>query len=342
MSTRRRRLVAAALVLPCLAAAAAIALDSPRSDANTTNDANAAASGNVKICLVPPANRSIELTITVPAAAVQPLLAQTPSYEGVCAAYGPPSALGGGTVRTYAQIEASAPRTVGVTFPRTMLSGLPTAMTDGHHCFDVDGNGQLDPMTECAGGHERELALPTALTQLSGMPLKWALVNWNPHGHGAPGVYDVPHFDFHFYTQPKAERDAIRPGPCGIIVNCEDFARGSIPVPPAYLPADYTDLQMVEVAMGNHLLDQTSPEWNGAPFTRTFIFGSYDGKISFLEPMITHAWLQGLATGQNASGCRPVKQPQAWQIAGWYPQQYCIRYRANRDDLTVSLENFRR
>ena len=34
------------------------------------------------------------------------------------------------------------------------------------------------------------------------MPLKWALLNWNPHGHIPPGIYDRPHFDVHFYMEP--------------------------------------------------------------------------------------------------------------------------------------------
>ncbi|WFE28138.1 hypothetical protein O7623_02710 [Solwaraspora sp. WMMD791] len=329
-----RRLLAATLSASLVAVAAvatSIATGGDASAAHTTT-----------ICLVPSGYRGVEVTVTVPAATAERLLARTPSYAGVCAVYGRPLPLGGATVRTYAQIEGTVPRVIGITFPSSALSGLPTEMTDRHHCFDVDGDGAIQEMTECAGGHERELELPAALRRLPGVPLTWALVNWNPHGHGAPGVYDVPHFDFHFYIQPKAERDAIRPGPCGIIVHCDDFVRGTVPVPPQYLPADYTDLQMVEVAMGNHLLDQTSPEWNGSPFTRTFIYGSYDGRISFLEPMITHSWLQGLVTGQHSSACLPIKQPAAWQVAGWYPQQYCIRYRANRDDLTVSLEDFRR
>jgi len=31
--------------------------------------------------------------------------------------------------------------------------------------------------------------------------------------------------------------------------------------------------------MGNHLLDLTGPEFNKQPFTRTWIYGAYDGKV---------------------------------------------------------------
>jgi hypothetical protein len=34
-------------------------------------------------------------------------------------------------------------------------------------------------------------------------------LNWNPHGHIPPGVYDLPHFDFHFYIEPIEKIFAI-------------------------------------------------------------------------------------------------------------------------------------
>src|SRR5258706_7958626 len=34
-------------------------------------------------------------------------------------------------------------------------------------------------------------------------------VNWNAHGHAPPGLYDIPHFDFHFYKITVAEQKSI-------------------------------------------------------------------------------------------------------------------------------------
>jgi hypothetical protein len=34
-------------------------------------------------------------------------------------------------------------------------------------------------------------------------------MDWEPHGHPPPGVYDVPHFDFHFYMITPEERAGI-------------------------------------------------------------------------------------------------------------------------------------
>lgn len=307
----------------------------------TTPEAAARTSGSVTICLVTADAPTRERTVKVAEWAADVLLKQTPSYAGQCASYGTPSALGNGTVRTYAQVNGSTPQTVGIVFPKSMLTGLPTSMTDGHHCYDVNGDGTVDQHTECVGGHERPLDLPSQLTSLPGMPLKWALVNFNPMGHGPEHIYDTPHFDFHFYTQSKAERDAIRSGPCGLAINCDDYATAIKPLAPQYLPQDYVNNNVAEAAMGNHLIDLNSPEWSSIAFTQTFIYGAYDAKISFLEPMITKAWFEGIAAGVNPSRCWPIKQPQQWQLGGWYPQEYCIDYRANRGDFTVSMKNFK-
>jgi hypothetical protein len=328
---------------PLIASSAAAALlGTAALMAPAASTANAATNTSpVAVCLTGNTSTTNEISVKLPQVAVEPVLQATASYLGPCASYGTPTALGNGNVRTYAQQDSTGkPLSIGFVFPKATLQNLPTTMTDQHHCYDVDGNGTIDEHTECMGGHELPLDLPAALTDTPGVPYKWALMNFNLMGHGPTGIYDVQHFDFHFYVQPKAERDAIRPGPCGLAINCDDFATATKPVPAPYMPAGYIDNGVAEVAMGNHLIDQSSPEWHNQPFTRTFIYGAYDAKISFLEPMITKAWFDGLVAGTNANGCYPIPQPQAWQVAGWYPKDYCLRYRANRGDFTVSMENY--
>ena len=34
-------------------------------------------------------------------------------------------------------------------------------------------------------------------------------IDWNPRGHEPKGIYDKPHFDFHFYMISSEERDKI-------------------------------------------------------------------------------------------------------------------------------------
>ncbi|MEV4611019.1 hypothetical protein AB0K43_00255 [Kitasatospora sp. NPDC049258] len=289
---------------------------------------------------------------TLPAAAAAPVVPAPPADFGSCRAgaaahrpclaLGTPQRLGRGLVRTYGQLDGGRPLAVGILYSEHALDGLPTAMTDGHHCFDIDGDGTIDPMTECVANHEYVLPLPRAVLDLPGMPLKWALLNWNPMGHPPAGAYDRPHFDNHFYLQSKAERDAIRPGPCRGVINCADAATATRAVPPEYLPQGYQNRNLTEAAMGNHLADPSSAEWHGAPFTKTFVYGSYDARISFLEPMVSLAALRDARDADQASACAPVKQPQAWQQPGWYPRAYCVRYLAERRSYAVSLEDFAR
>ncbi|MFZ3494504.1 hypothetical protein ACODT5_14985 [Streptomyces sp. 5.8] len=342
---RAKKLLSWRVLLGAALAVSALTLlllpGAPAEATASTAQAAARTSGPVTVCLVTRDAPNRERTVKVARWASQVLLEETLSYAGPCASYGTPSALGNGNLRTYAQIAGSKPLTVGIVFPKSTLTGLPTTMTDGNHCYDIDGDGSVNEHTECVGGHERPLDLPAQFTALPGMPLKWALVNFNPMGHGPEHIYDHPHFDFHYYTQSKAERDAIRSGPCGLAINCDDYATATKPLAPQHMPQDYTDKGVAEAAMGNHLVDLTSPEWGSTAFTQTFIYGSYDAKISFLEPMITKAWFEGIAAGVNPSRCWPVKQPQQWQTSGWYPQEYCIDYRANRGDFTVSMKNFK-
>ncbi|WP_157245810.1 hypothetical protein [Nonomuraea typhae] len=282
------------------------------------------------ICFVSRARPAAEKTVTVPSPAVKRLLRTTLSYRGPCAVYGRAVPLGGGALRGYTQTDGRRPVAMGVTFTPAALRGLPPEMNDGEICFDKNGDGRVERDTECAVGHSRVLTLPKAPA-----PFRWALVNWNPMGHIPVGVYNVPHFDFHFYIQPLAARNAIRPGPCPILTNCDDYRRAKVPVPARYSHPDFHDVDAVEPGMGNHLVDTAAHEFHGKPFTHTWIYGAYDGKITFYETMITKAWFDA-----RKDGCVPIKRPSAWAEAGWYPTRYCIAHRGNRGDYTVSLTSF--
>lgn len=283
-----------------------------------------------------------ERTVKLPPAAAERLYRATRSYPGPCADYGPSKRLGDGTVRIYSQLAGDRPVSLGFVLDRRALGGLPTEPTDGAHCYDVDGNGTIDPATECVHEHEYLLDLPQRFRDVVGGPFQWAMLNWDPRGHAPAEIYGTPHFDLHFYLQDRAETAAIGTGPCGggNLVDCADYAEARLPVPARYLPADYLDIDAVVPGMGNHLGDPTAPEFNGQPFTHTFMYGAYGGDITFYEPMITRAWLADLAAGRVEPSCRPLKLPAAWKEAGWYPTSYCMSYRANRQEITVSLTDF--
>ncbi|ACU69623.1 conserved hypothetical protein [Catenulispora acidiphila DSM 44928] len=231
--------------------------------------------------------------------------------------YGPPVRLGAGTARTYLVSEGSTPLEIGVVVDAAATESLPASPpTDGHHCYDVNGDGRINPVTECAGGYYLPLHLPSDAPA----PYRWVLLNWNPSGHGPVGMYDTPHFDMHFYVVPRSAVDAIGYGTCGQLVACDQVPEVAAPLPAKYVPSGYPPAlkQTVEVAMGDHL-DNDAGFKNGA----TFVYGSLDGRIAFLEPMIQRDALRQTPAG-GPRQCQPVAQPAAWQRSGWYPTSYCL------------------
>jgi hypothetical protein len=252
--------------------------------------------------------------------------------------HGEAQKLGNGLAQIYAELDAEgAPRVIGVSFDRAMLEGLPEMPNTYSRCFDKNANGRIDDPHECNGDYELAFALPEELARTT--PFKWVSVNWNPMGHPppAPPVWAVPHLDFHFYILEREAVRQIRPGPCSELIHCDDFKRAQIPVPKEYVHADHIDVGAAVPDMGNHLIDSKSPELvtEGRIFTHTFIFGAYDGRVSFYEPMITQAYLES-----RPDLCAPIKQPQAWEVEGYYPTTYCIRYLPDDERYTVSLEEF--
>jgi hypothetical protein len=250
---------------------------------------------------------------------------------------GAPSALGNGTVTSYAELDASgAPKAIGVVFSAASLSSLPAAPSDGHRCFDANGDGKIDPATECSAWHERVLPVPSEVSRRADVPFKWALLNWNPKGHIPPGVFDRPHFDVHFCIEPIENILAIQRGTCGPeFVRCDQFELARKPVPGNYVPANFKELGLVAPAMGNHLIDPTDHVFHGETFKRHWIYGSYDGRIVFYEEMVDLAYLMS-----KPGVCFPITSPPAVALAGYYPTRSCIRYVAGKDEYTVSLEDF--
>lgn len=247
------------------------------------------------------------------------------------------SSIGKGTVSSYAEFDDSgAPRAIGVIFQASALDGLPARGTDGHHCVDRNKDGKIDPAKECVETYERIIPLPSDVARRADLPFKWIGLNWNPHGHIPPGVYDLPHFDVHFYIDSIENIYAIGTGYCGPeFVRCDQFKIATRPLPSNYMHADYKNVEAVAPAMGNHLIDLTSPEFHKQKFTRTFIYGVYDGRITFYEEMLTHEYLL-----TRPDRCFAIKSPPAVGVRGYYPTQSCIRYLPQSNEYTVSLEGF--
>ena len=199
-------------------------------------------------------------------------------------------AMGNGSARSWVNLQDGQPTAVGVTFTASALDGLPVHPT------------------------EFTLSLPW---QAASASVDHIGLDWNPGGHPPPGIYDLEHFDVHFYSISEPQRDAIT-------AMGDDVARVLSLPPTPYRPVDYQADPQGVPRMGLHWADPTGPEFNGQPFTRTFIYGSYDGEFIFVEPMITLAHLR-----TNPSESLDIKQPAQYPVLNrFYATKYSIRYDA--------------
>lgn len=235
-------------------------------------------------------------------------LASVATYSGDAVA------LGDGTVNTYLTLkDGKTPVAIGVRLSESALEGLPAEPNNSSRCFDLNGDGVLEAGTECLGDLETVLEWPPELGQTD-LPFKWLGLNWNPRGHHPPKVYDLPHFDVHFYMADRGIIESIRPGSCGEFVDCEDFERARTPLADRYIPAGHADVGAVVVGMGNHLINTAAQEFSKPPqrFTHTLIYGTYDGQMIFIEPMVTREFLAG-----KPDVCAAISQPAAWQTPAY-------------------------
>ncbi len=239
-------------------------------------------------------------------------LSGTPQEDPAGITYGPAVRVGQGIARTYILSAGNAPMEVGVLLTESALSGL-----QGHH------EPGAVPMPDGHSMYEHVLALPAD----NRTPFQHVVLNWNPGGHEPPGLYDQPHFDFHFYTITDAERRTIVPSDAA-------FATKAKRVPAAaFIPAGYIAPDTMAVPlMGVHWIDPKSPEFNGQTFSRTFIFGSWDGKVTFAEPMITKAFLES-----KPDATFPLPFAAQYAEPGYQPASYTVRWVAKEKQWRVAL-----
>jgi hypothetical protein len=85
--------------------------------------------------------------------------------------------------------------------------------------------------------------------------------------------------------------------------------------------------------MGTHWVDVTTPELNGGTFTQTFLYGTYNGNVTFYEPMITKTFLDN-----NSSYQRSFPVPAKFKKDGYYPTK--MRVEKINGVTNVILEGF--
>ena len=174
---------------------------------------------------------------------------------------------------TWARTQGTSVVAVGLTIPTASIENAP------------DDQPMVWPPAMTA-----TLRMPSVAHQTAG--LTEITFFWEAHGH-PPGPYLTPHFDFHFYTIPRAERSAI---------DCADETKPTL-MPAGYSLPDVTlPPALAEMArdtiltglcvqrMGMHSLLTSELEGAGT-FRGTMVVGYYHGRPIFIEPMVTRSLL---------------------------------------------------
>jgi Domain of unknown function (DUF5602) len=227
----------------------------------------------------------------------QPLSAK--SYEIITP--GEEAPVGNGTVRSFVRTDkVGTPLAIGFWLTAKALEGLPD--------------------------HDQAFVMPLP-DGVEVPPYKHLTLNWNRHGHAPDGIYNVPHFDFHFFmiTPEAADKITCADADAAVCMQKVDSAK---------IPASYAPGPDGVPKMGWHWVDTTSPEFTGQPFSATFIYGFYAGELTFIEPMVNLTTLT-----KSVNFVAPVPLPAKLAKQGYYPGTHSIVYRAPIDSYWISLNN---
>lgn len=209
----------------------------------------------------------------------------------------PPMAWTNAGATPFVQRDAQSHVTVvGLNIPGTTVRALPSMRSEG-----------IYPMSD------------------AGM-VQTANLQWHPMGHEPAGVYDVPHFDVHFFTITEAVRQSIVPNaPAGTVMPAPEILPPNSMLAPGFVPG-----------MGMHNISKSAPEFTGGKFSISPILGYWNGDVAFFEVMFTKAWLL-----QNQDKVDAFPQPAAVRQHGLYPTRYSVHYDKAKDVYQVALTDFR-
>lgn len=207
--------------------------------------------------------------------------------------------MGSGTAKSWVTLDNDGnPTAIGITLTEGALQDLP----------DSDKEYMMMMPMEAAATN-----------------IQMVMIDWNHAGHEPEGVYDIPHFDFHFYMVDDNFLGQIT-------ATGDDTVKCNKQPAAGYIAPDYMLPPGGVPHMGNHAVDMTSGEWNGVRFDKTFIYGYYDGSMIFYEPMITREYLL-----TNPNSTTSIKVPIYYPKSGYYPTNYTVVYDASAKTYTITL-----
>lgn len=219
--------------------------------------------------------------------------------------------IGHGTAHTVVRTDANGnPASISIVFTPGMIDGLPKVAKGADSDFPY-----LLPMP----------------TKGPKTVVDHVVINWESAGHPPPHVYDVPHFDFHFYQVSHEAQ-------MNVAFKDENDSGDPSQQPPAELmPAGYIVPPGTAVSqMGVHAINPSAPEFHGQPFTTTFIYGYYNKQQTFIEPMVSLAYLKS-----KPSFSAPVTRLASYTKPGAYPSAYSVRFDTAHNVYEVTLADLK-
>jgi len=246
-------------------------------------------------------------TVTTTVLAAGPALAQSKpaTYKGNAVR------IGHGTAHTVVRTDTRGkPASISILFTPGMLDGLPKAAKGADPDFPY-----LLPMP----------------TKGPKTVVDHVVINWESAGHPPPHVYDVPHFDFHFYLVSQAAQKEVA------FKDEKDSGDPSQQPPAELVPGGYIVPPGTAVSqMGVHAVNPSAPEFHNQPFTATFLYGYYNKQQTFIEPMASLAFLKS-----KPSFSAPVTRPASYTMPGAYPSAYSVKYDAAHKVYEVTLADLK-
>ena len=155
-------------------------------------------------------------------------------------------------------------------------------------------------------------------------PFDHIYITWASKGHPLPGTFIGPHMDVRFFMTSLAEHlsiPAYAVAPAGF---------DSVP-PVGYMPASYyRDASIPQ--LGLHWTNKNYSD----PLNETMILGTYNGKFTFISPIVTSIFLK---SGQGSSTF--YAQPQYFPKTNtYYPTKYNIYMDNTTKNHIITLSDF--
>jgi hypothetical protein len=184
-------------------------------------------------------------------------------------------------------------------------------------------------------------------------PFRYVEIDWNTEGkaRGPMGSFVSPHFDFHYYLEPK--RRVFATTGCGSSNGrtCDPALtpyaqmRRFLKMPPAAsVPALYEPDPLSSIPyMGLHLLDgEVSYSVDEVNHNPTLFYGSFDGRLLFAEASVTLFTLQDAMESPDRKLSFPYRQPLRMSGRIAWPTRFTVTYEPARRTFAAAFEDFRR